>query len=104
LLGLTPALGFAAGTLLLSLELAARAHAVFPSMKVLFMTGYADGSIEGDEQRDGRDGKAEVLMKPFSPEALEARVRDAASQNGGETASRGLNTGAETDLPPESRV
>jgi two-component system, cell cycle sensor histidine kinase and response regulator CckA len=55
-------------------ELAARAHAVCPSLKVLFMTGYADGSI--DDNEDGHDGKAEVLMKPFSPEALEARVRD----------------------------
>jgi CheY-like chemotaxis protein len=55
-------------------ELAARARAVCPSMKVLFMTGYADGSIEGIEGPG--DAKAEVLMKPFSAEALEARVRD----------------------------
>jgi CheY-like chemotaxis protein len=54
-------------------ELAARARAVCPSMKVLFMTGYADGSIN---HSNWRDGKEEVIMKPFSPEVLEARVRD----------------------------
>ncbi len=54
-------------------ELAARAHALCPSMKVLFMTGYADGSIDDS---NWRDGKEEVLMKPFSTEVLEARVRN----------------------------
>jgi signal transduction histidine kinase/CheY-like chemotaxis protein/HAMP domain-containing protein len=49
-------------------ELAARAHAVCPSMKILFMTGYSDN--------EGPDGDAEVIMKPFAPEALEARVRN----------------------------
>jgi two-component system, cell cycle sensor histidine kinase and response regulator CckA len=64
-------------------ELAARAHAVCPSMKVLFMTGYADGSIDENEWRDGQGGKAEVLMKPFSLEALEARVRNMLHPNPG---------------------
>lgn len=51
--------------------LAAQAHLLCPSMKVLFMTGYADGAVD---DIDGRDGREEVIMKPFSPEALEARV------------------------------
>lgn len=54
-------------------ELAARAHVLCPSMKVLFMTGYADGSID---DLDGRIGSNEVILKPFSPEALETRVRE----------------------------
>ncbi len=53
-------------------ELAARANVVCPSLKVLFMTGYSDGAMDG---LDGPDGKAEVIMKPFAPDALEARVR-----------------------------
>ena len=54
-------------------ELAERAHVVCPSMKVLFMTGYADGAIDGI---DGPDGRDDVILKPFAPEALEARVRN----------------------------
>ena len=54
-------------------ELAMRAKVVCPSTKVLFMTGYADGSIDGVGVPDSKD---EVIMKPFAPEALEARVRD----------------------------
>jgi DNA-binding LytR/AlgR family response regulator len=52
-------------------ELAARARAVCPSMMILFMTGYADGALNENERPDGN-----VIMKPFAPEALEARVRD----------------------------
>jgi DNA-binding response OmpR family regulator len=50
-------------------ELAVLAKVACPSMKVLFMTGYAEDSftgVEGDE----------VIMKPFAPEALEGRLRD----------------------------
>jgi len=54
-------------------ELAARANAVRPSMKVLFTTGYADGSVIGI---DGPDGRNEIIMKPFAAEALFARVQD----------------------------
>jgi two-component system, cell cycle sensor histidine kinase and response regulator CckA len=53
-------------------ELAARVHVVCPSIKVLFMTGYAEGLINGVEGPDGRD---DIIMKPFVPEAMAERVR-----------------------------
>jgi CheY-like chemotaxis protein len=53
-------------------ELAAHANVVCPSLKVLFMTGYADGSGDGVEVLTDKD---EVIMKPFTPEELEVRVR-----------------------------
>ena len=53
-------------------ELAARAHALCPSMKVLFMTGYADGAID---EMEGPTAGEEVLMKPFTADALQTRVR-----------------------------
>lgn len=65
--------------------LAAQAHALHPSMKVLFMTGYAGGAVD---DIDGRDGREEVIMKPFSPEALEARVRGLLHPAKGGAASR----------------
>jgi CheY-like chemotaxis protein len=51
-------------------ELAARARTLHSSIRVLFMTGYADGTF-GTDTPEGRD---EVIMKPFAPEELEARV------------------------------
>ena len=68
-------------------ELATRAHVLCPSMKVLFMTGYADGAID---DLDGWNGKAELIMKPFSPEALETRVRDLL-RPAGSASARGNN-------------
>jgi DNA-binding response OmpR family regulator len=53
-------------------ELAKLANAACRSSKVLFMTSYADHSIGGVGAPDGTD---EVIMKPFAPQALEARVR-----------------------------
>jgi CheY-like chemotaxis protein len=53
-------------------ELAARANAACSSIKVLFMTGYAHGSLNGNERPVPGD---EVILKPFAPEALESRVR-----------------------------
>ena len=76
-------------------ELAKLANAACRSSKVLFMTSYADHSIGGVGAPDGclasvscmiasivllggvgaPDGTDEVIMKPFAPQALEARVR-----------------------------
>jgi signal transduction histidine kinase len=54
-------------------ELATRANAVCPSMKVLLMTGCAEGSANEMEWLAEKDA---VIMKPFGPEVLEARVRN----------------------------
>jgi signal transduction histidine kinase/HAMP domain-containing protein/ActR/RegA family two-component response regulator len=54
-------------------ELAVRARAVCPSLEVLLMTGYADDSVRDDH---GADGRTEMIMKPFTPEDLEARVQN----------------------------
>ncbi|WP_421999291.1 ATP-binding protein [Reyranella sp.] len=54
-------------------ELAARAGALRPALKVLFTTGYARNAIV----HHGRlDRGVELLVKPFSATALAARVRD----------------------------
>jgi len=53
-------------------ELAARAVAVRPALKVLFVSGYPDDSL----LRDGVEaGRMELLAKPFLTEQLAARVR-----------------------------
>jgi PAS domain S-box-containing protein len=52
-------------------ELAARANTAYGSIKVLYMTGYAEVS----SRVGGPDGRDEVIMKPFAQEDLEARVR-----------------------------
>ncbi len=54
-------------------ELAARARILRPSLKVLLMTGYADDPVGTADMPHGVD---EVIMKPFSSEALEARMRE----------------------------
>lgn len=54
-------------------ELAARVRAAHPDARVLFMTGFAD-----DETQRELDGEI-VLSKPFSPQALTAKLRAAAS-------------------------
>jgi signal transduction histidine kinase/ActR/RegA family two-component response regulator len=53
-------------------ELARKAHAACPSICVLFMTGYADESINSMDVPGGTD---EVILKPFTRESLSARVR-----------------------------
>jgi CheY-like chemotaxis protein len=53
-------------------ELAERVKPVQPGMKVLYMSGYADGALLEDLRRRG----ATLLAKPFMPEALLQRVRE----------------------------
>ncbi|MCC6557159.1 MAG: PAS domain S-box protein [Polyangiaceae bacterium] len=52
-------------------ELAARAVAHAPSLRVLYMSGYTDDEITGG------DIARALLQKPFSPDALAQRVRSA---------------------------
>jgi signal transduction histidine kinase len=54
-------------------ELAARAKILRPAMKVLFMTGHADGIFNSFGSSDQRH---EVILKPFAPDALMDRVRE----------------------------
>jgi CheY-like chemotaxis protein len=43
-----------------------------PDLKVLYMSGYVDGALV----RQGRlDAATALLQKPFSPDALERKVR-----------------------------
>jgi CheY-like chemotaxis protein len=54
-------------------QLADRLQVSRPQMKVLFISGYADGSLfPGKEPED----RIELLEKPFSPQALVQRVRE----------------------------
>jgi hypothetical protein len=53
-------------------DLAARLSVLRPAMKILMMTGYAQGSI--DDRRGLKDGIV-LIEKPFSPNLLLARVR-----------------------------
>jgi PAS domain S-box-containing protein len=54
-------------------QVAERARAARPGLKVLIITGYAETALLGD----GRlEAGMEVLPKPFTMDALEARVRD----------------------------
>jgi CheY-like chemotaxis protein/anti-sigma regulatory factor (Ser/Thr protein kinase) len=55
-------------------ELARRFRAARPDARVLFMSGYA-ADVIADE--GALNGDAELLVKPFTPEELEARVRAA---------------------------
>jgi signal transduction histidine kinase len=53
-------------------QAAAAACAAWPSLKVLYITGYADIAPRGD---DAADPDAPLLAKPFTLEALIAKVR-----------------------------
>lgn len=54
--------------------LAERFHAAYPLTRVLFVSGHA----ESEGFRTGVLGKGnELIEKPFSPEALARKVRDA---------------------------
>ena len=50
----------------------ARIHQLYPEMKVLYVSGYADGSIA---QSDLEDPRVEFMEKPFRPPELLRRVR-----------------------------
>ncbi|HKN85901.1 MAG TPA: response regulator [Nitrospiraceae bacterium] len=54
-------------------QLAQQLHGCYPQMKILFMSGHLDDAI----LREGlsREGMA-FLPKPFTPEALEQKIRD----------------------------
>ncbi len=54
-------------------DLATKLTALRPSIKVLFMSGYADKLIAGE---GGLAGEVAYLQKPFSPHSLAAKVRD----------------------------
>jgi DNA-binding response OmpR family regulator len=45
-------------------------------MPILFMSGYSD---EADMLRSADGGRATLISKPFTPEILERRVREALS-------------------------
>lgn len=53
-------------------ELAARVRTVEPLVKILFISGHAESSSWGDNQTYG----GEFLHKPFTPQALAAKVRE----------------------------
>ena len=56
------------------LELADKAQARMPELRVLLMTGHA---LELTVQLDLRDTRLPVLLKPFSKDQLFAKVKDA---------------------------
>jgi FixJ family two-component response regulator len=53
-------------------ELARRLSAGRPGLKVLYVSGHPDRAVGGEARAPGL-----FLHKPFSPEALAARVREA---------------------------
>ncbi len=54
-------------------ELAAELRARRPALRVLFMSGYADGKVV---QPEALDANTAFLQKPFTPDLLARRVRD----------------------------
>jgi response regulator RpfG family c-di-GMP phosphodiesterase len=59
-------------------QVAARARAICPKMKVLFTTGYARNAI----MHHGRlDHGVHLITKPFSRDDLAAKVRDMLDSN-----------------------
>ena len=51
-------------------ELAARLQALYPAMRVIFVSGYSEAP-----PREGPEGRFHFLQKPFAPEVLPAKVR-----------------------------
>lgn len=54
-------------------ELAQRLALQRPGLKVLYISGYSDDSVL---QREGLPASADLLRKPFTPEALSRKVRE----------------------------
>jgi FixJ family two-component response regulator len=54
-------------------ELASKLCLLRPDMKVLYVSGYSDNDI-GDH--GVLDPRHELLQKPFTPQALAAKIRD----------------------------
>ena len=62
-------------------QLAERACARYPSIRVLYMSGYTDGILVGELAAG-----AGLLQKPFTPAVLTKKVRDALDSTGGAAA------------------
>ena len=75
-------------------ELAERVQPIRPEMKVLYMSGYADGGLLEDLRRRG----GALLAKPFTPEVMLWRVR----QELGPAGSRGSSVTGD-QAPSSSR-
>ena len=55
-------------------ELARRALDIRPDLRVLFMSGYTENGIAG---QGGIDDDTPFLQKPFTPETLAGKAREA---------------------------
>jgi CheY-like chemotaxis protein len=53
-----------------------------PEMRILFISGYTDRSLQMTESLPAKTG---FLQKPFTPDVLAARVRMAIDRDGGES-------------------
>jgi CheY-like chemotaxis protein len=71
-------------------EVVARLRRLRPELPVVYMSGYAPGSIP---DREIVDRHAAFLPKPFTPQTLGVRVRDARSASGALGNSTGTGTG-----------
>jgi PAS domain S-box-containing protein len=69
-------------------EVARRQASLRPEMKVLFMSGYTDGSLS---QKGLLEPGTELLQKPFPPSALLERVRKALDAEPGASASASVS-------------
>jgi DNA-binding response OmpR family regulator len=56
-------------------DLVERLQALKPKVKVLFMSGYADGELIPDDVFDVLDSGQNFLEKPFTPEILATKIR-----------------------------
>ncbi len=58
-------------------ELAAKVRAAQPGVRLLFMSGYSDEVLSW---RSDAQGKASFIQKPFTPDALAAKIREVLSR------------------------